>query len=149
MKLEEIIELNGKEYTVELNRESVLRIDKYVNIQKSSEIINKVITGDKSEMEIPNDEDPFAEPINEEEYKKALEEKQKTLEKLIIRSFWIWLYPKNKLNVEQVTELIKPYLTDDDKAPYLVKKYEEFINKSVEIRKKAEDDVKNLKALTN
>ena len=41
MKRNEIIELNGKEYTLELNRDSFLQIDKICNIEKSMAIINK------------------------------------------------------------------------------------------------------------
>ena len=35
MKKNEILELNGKEYTLELNRESAINIEKYTNLQKS------------------------------------------------------------------------------------------------------------------
>ena len=41
MKKNEIIELNGVEYTLELNRDSFLQIDKICNVQKSMEIIQK------------------------------------------------------------------------------------------------------------
>ena len=39
MKKNEIIELNGVEYTLELNRDIFLKIDKLCNIQKSMNII--------------------------------------------------------------------------------------------------------------
>ena len=35
MKKEEIIELNGIEYTLQLNRDSFLKIDQYCDIAKS------------------------------------------------------------------------------------------------------------------
>ena len=41
MKKNEIIELNGVEYTVELNRDSFVQIDRACNISKSMEIIGK------------------------------------------------------------------------------------------------------------
>ena len=41
MKRTEIIELNGVEYTLELNRDSFIQIDKICNVQKSMEIIQK------------------------------------------------------------------------------------------------------------
>ena len=41
MKRNEIIELNGVEYTLELNRESFLQIDKICNVKKSMEIIQR------------------------------------------------------------------------------------------------------------
>jgi len=42
MKKNEIIELNGKEYTLELNRDSFLQIDKICNVKNSMEIIVRV-----------------------------------------------------------------------------------------------------------
>ena len=60
MKLNEIIELNGKEYTVELNRESILKIDQYTNVKKANEKIHETVLTDKSEIELKDDEDPFA-----------------------------------------------------------------------------------------
>ena len=39
MKKNEIIELNGVEYTLELNRDSFLQIDKICDIKKSIEIL--------------------------------------------------------------------------------------------------------------
>ena len=43
MKKNEIIELNGKEYTLELNRDSFIKIDRLCNVEKSMEIINNTI----------------------------------------------------------------------------------------------------------
>ena len=41
MKRNDIIELNGVEYTLTLNRETFLQIDKLCNIQKTMDIIYK------------------------------------------------------------------------------------------------------------
>ena len=41
MKKNEVIELNGEEYTLELNRDSFLQIDKICNVKKSMEIISR------------------------------------------------------------------------------------------------------------
>ena len=48
MKLNEVIELNGKEYTVELNRESAVKIEQYVNMAEILEKINQPLYLDKS-----------------------------------------------------------------------------------------------------
>ena len=149
MKLNEIIELNGKEYTVELNRESIVKIEQYVKIQDTVEKITEPIFEDKSEMEIADDENPFAESINEDEVEKINEEREQALKKMYTRAFWIWLYPVEKLSYNSVKELIEPYMKDEKKAEYLAKKYEDFTVKSADIRKKYIEERKNLKALAN
>ena len=149
MKLNEIIELNGKEYTVELNRESIVKIEQYVKIQDTVEKIQKPIYEDKSEMEIADDENPFAESINEDEVEKINEEREQALKKMYTRAFWIWLYPEEKLSYNSVKELLEPYMQDEKKAEYLAKKYEDFTIKSTDLRKQYLEERKNLKALAN
>lgn len=149
MKLNEVIELNGKEYTVELNRESIVKIEQYVKIQDTVEKITEPIFEDKSEMEIADDENPFAESINEDEVEKINEEREQALKKMYTRAFWIWLYPVENLSYNSVKELIEPYMQDEKKAKYLAKKYEDFTVKSADIRKKYIEERKNLKALAN
>ena len=41
MKRNEIIELNGVEYTLELNRESALKIEQYADLQKSMTLVQQ------------------------------------------------------------------------------------------------------------
>lgn len=146
MKLNEIIELNGKEYTVELNRESMLRIDKYVNLQESFKkiVANPIV--DKSLVDLPDDENPFGEIIDEDEIRKVNEERIKAIEKVYIRAFWIWLYPVEKLSLAEVSKILRPYLDDEEKSEYLANKYNEFATKSTDIREKYLEEQKNLKA---
>lgn len=147
MKLNEIIELNGKEYTVELNRESILKIDQYTNVKKASEKFNENILVDKSEIELKDDENPFAEEISEEKLEKDAEEKENLIKKMLTRAFWIWLYPQEKLSISQVEEILEPYFEDDKKAKEISEIYEDLSKKSVDIRQQYLDERKNLKAL--
>lgn len=147
MKLNEVIELNGKEYTVELNRESILRIEQYTNLKQSGEKINKPVFEDKSNQEIGDNENPFAEEISEDEIEKTAEDKEELVKKVMSRAFWIWLYPKEKLSISQVEEILKPYYESEDKAEELSKIYMDLSQKSVDIRQKYLEERKNLKAL--
>lgn len=147
MKLNEIIELNGKEYEVELNRESLLKIDQYTNMQKASEEIQQSTVKDKSELNIEDDENPFAEEINEEELEKQTEKKEKIIKKIITRAFWIWLYPKERLSISQVEKILQPYFESEEKAIEISNIYEDLTQKSVDIREKYLEERKNLKAL--
>ena len=108
MKKNEIIELNGVEYTLELNRDSFLQIDKICNVQKSMEIINKGLY--EYQEEIDDNYNPFENLISEEDLEKEVILKEQTLYKIVERAFFIWLYPNHKLTISQVKEIIKPYL---------------------------------------
>lgn len=147
MKRNEIVEIDGKEYTLELNRDSFLKIDQYTNIQKSNEIINK----DLYEYidEIDDNVDPFANTISDEELDIAIEEKESTLKKMITRAFWIWLYPNHKLSISQVSEMLEKEFNDDAKFNKLAEMYADLLNKCVEIKTSYEEQRKNLKAQAN
>ena len=147
MKKNEIITLDGKEYTLELNRDSFLKIDQYTNFQKSVGVIKENLYEYKEEID--ENEDPFADVITDEKMDKFVEEKDNTLKKMITRAFWIWLYPNHKLNINQVEEILKSEFNDDDKYDKLVEKYSEFLNECVEIKAQYEEERKNLKAQAN
>jgi hypothetical protein len=147
MKKNEIIELNDFEYTLELNRDSFLKIDQYSNVKKSMETIKK----DLYEYidEIDDNTDPFAEEIDYDKLEEDANNKLNTLYKILERAFWIWLYPEHKLNITQVKEILKPYFDDEEKFQWLCEKYGEYMQKCVEIRNEYNENQKNLKAQAN
>ena len=146
MKLNEVIELNGKEYTVELNRESLVRIEQYTNIEKTSKKFKESSLKDKSEIELSDDENPFADTIDEEKLEKEAKEKEELIKKSVSRAFWIWLYPVEKLSISEVNEILEPYFEDEEKGEYIAEKYQYFYIKSSEIRQEYLNEAKNLKA---
>lgn len=148
MKLNEILELNGNEYKVELNRESIVRIEQYTNMEEVSNIVEASPITDKSNSEIVDGEDPFAETIEDEKIVQMAIEKENTIKKALTRAFWIWLYPTEKLDYNKVKELLEPYFEDENKASYISKKYQEYTQKSIELRENYLKELKNLKALT-
>ena len=147
MKLNEIIELNGKEYTVELNRESILRIEQYTNFKQSSDKINSAILEDKSNKDIKDGEDPFGEEINEDKLEEEAKAKEEEVRKVMSRAFWIWLYPKEKLPIGEVEKILEPYYQSEETAKKLTDMYLDLTEKSVDIRQKYLEERKNLKAL--
>lgn len=147
MKKEEIIELNGKEYTLVLNRESFIKIDQYSNIQKSMDFIEENLYEYKKE--IKDGEDPFANNIDEDKLEKETQEKIDALVKIVENAFWIWLYPNYKLNISQVKELLNPYIDNDAKFKWICEKYGEYLEKSVQVRNEYLEERKNQKALAN
>lgn len=113
------------------------------------QVMAKTPYRDKSKETIKKDENPFAEEIKEETIEKLADEKTKTLEKILTRAFWIWLYPQEKLNYDEVCEILQPYFDDEQKAQYLAEKYQYFTEKSVEVREQYQEQQKNLKAQAN
>ena len=146
MKKNEVIVLNGVEYTLELNRDTFLKIDQYSNIQKSMEIINKDLY--EYIEDINDDVDPFADKLDDDTLEMAVKEKLDTLHKIIERAFWLWLYPNHKLNITQIREILKPYYEDDEKFKWISEKYGEYLQKCIEIRNEYVEQ-KNLKAQAN
>lgn len=149
MKRNEIIELNGKEYTLELNRDSFLQIDKLCNVEKSMEIVNKKLY--EYIDEIDDDFNPLEDmgDLDEEKLEKEIKEKEEVLYKLIERSMFLWLYPNHKLTITEVKELVKPYLEDKEKAEWLSEKVGGYLQECVELRETYNQEQKNLKALAN
>ena len=147
MKKNEIIELNGVEYTLELNRDSFIQIDKICNIDKSFEIIYRKLY-DYIE-EIDDNYNPLENAITDEELQKEIELKEETLSKLVSRCLFIWLYPNYKLPISKVQEMVKPYLEDEEKAQMIGNKIGQCLKECIDIREEYNQEQKNLKALAS
>ena len=147
MKKNEIIELNGEEYTLELNRDSFIQIDRACNIQKSMNIIQRNMYDYVDEID--DDFNPETLIVSEEDVEKEVKLKEETLHKIVERAFFIWLYPNHKLNISQVKELLKPYLEDEEKSKFIGEKLGQYLQECIEIREDYNNEVKNLKAQAN
>jgi len=147
MKKNEIIELNGKEYTLELNRDSFLQIDKICNIQKSMEIINKDFY--EYVEEIDDNYNPLENAITEESLEEEVKLREKTLRKLVENSMFIWLYPNHKLPISEVRELLKPIIEDENQVEELGRKVGSYLTQCLEMRQSYVEERKNLKAQVN
>ena len=149
MKKQEIIELNGEEYTLELNRDSFLQIDQLCNIQKSGDILQRNLYKYMDDEELDDDFDINLLSVDEKNLKEEIEIKEKTLHKLIERAFLIWLNPNHHLKPSEVKELLKPYFEDEEKAEWLGTQYGKYLQECIEIREQYNEEQKNLKALAN
>lgn len=149
MKKNEIIELNGVEYTLELNRDSFLQIDQLCNIQKSMDIIQRGLYKYMDDEELSDDFDINSLSVDEDALKEEVELKTKTLYKIIERAFLIWLNPNHHLKPSEVKEILKPYFEDEEKSQWLAEKYGKYLQECIEIRESYNKELKNLKALAN
>lgn len=149
MKKNEIIELNGKEYTLELNRDSFVKIDKLCNIEKTMETVNK------QPYEYVDEIDDNFNPLEDltglslDELQKIADDSDKALTNLIERSMFLWLYPNHQLKISEVHELLKPYFDDNKKLEWLGEQVSNYLHECIKIRETYIEEQKNLKALAN
>lgn len=138
---QEILTVGGKEYTLTLNRKGVEAIEKYTNLSKKREKLEKLsVKNGKTDEYIENislDEDPFANISDDVE-----ENLEETME-LLKRTLWICLWEKHHMNIEEVRELIVKIIDEDklDELNSAIEKLTEGVNKT------PSDYLKNTKAL--
>ena len=147
MKKIEKIELNGEEYTLELNRDSFLQIDKICNVQRAFDIINRGLYDYVDEID--DNYDPTKGIPTDEELENEVALKEKELHKLVENSLFIWMYPNHKLPISKVKEIVKPYLEDEEKANFIGQKVGEYLRECISIRESYNEERKNLKAQAN
>lgn len=149
MKKNEIIELDGKEYTLELNRDSFIQIDRVCNIKKSVEIIYRNMYDYYDDKELDDNFNPELLLVSDEDIEKEVKLKEETLEKLVVRAFFIWLYPNYKMPLTKVRELVLPYINDEEKSQWISEKTGIFLQECIDIRQEYNQELKNLKAQVN
>lgn len=130
MKKNEIIELNGVEYTLELNRNSFLQIDRICDIQKTMNSISKDLYEHLDDID--DNYNPL-EDITNDVIEKEVSEKEESIKKLVTRAMFIWLYPNHKLTITQVKEMLQPYFDDEEKAEWIGDKIVDLLNKCVDM----------------
>ena len=149
MKRNEIIELNGEEYTLELNRDSFIQIDKLCNIEKSMNTIKKDLYDYFDEEELTDDFDLNKLNVDDDKIEEELKAKEKKIKDIMERAFLIWLNPNHHLTISQVRELLKPYFDNEEKFTWLGEQYGKFLQECVEIREDYNQERKNLNAQVN
>lgn len=137
---EEKIEIDGKEYTLFLNRKGIVAWEKYnkEEVKKVQEIQDKykdLLNGKESKM---NEENPF-EDVTE------IDDDTKMMEKMFIKLYWIMLYTNHKMTLKEVEELWSKAI-----AEYGLEQLGELANQMIEDANKdllGKQEVKKLTAL--
>lgn len=103
----EIIEIDGQEYTLFLNRKGILTWEKITNAFRKAEAIEKkyqniAANSSSEDVEIKEGDNPFelAENINDD-----IEEDGKEMLTLYKKLYWIMLYENHKLDYKEVETL--------------------------------------------
>lgn len=147
MKRTEVITLGGNEYTLELNRDSFIQIDKICDIQKSLEIIQRGLYNYIDEID--DNYNPLEDIPNRESMEKEVALKESTLKKIVERAFFIWLYPNHKMPISEVKKLIDPYFESEDKATEIGTMLGNYLQECVSMTQDYNEQQKNLKAQAN
>lgn len=96
----EIIEIDGKEYTLFLNRKGIIAWDKFAREEnrKIQELEVSILSSKNAQ--ITNETNPF-EDINEN----MAEENDNLVSKSYRKLYWIMLYENHKLSIDEVNNL--------------------------------------------
>ena len=101
----ELIEIDGKEYELFLNRKGIVAYEKYVKdeVTQIQDIPNKYqeVVKDLENVEIKDDTNPFE---NIEMYEEVIN-KDDIYTKMYIKLYWIMLYTNYQLSLKNVEEL--------------------------------------------
>ena len=147
MKRTEVVTLGGKEYTLELNRDSFIQIDKICDIQKSLEIVQRGLYDYIDEID--DNYNPLEDIPDKESMEKEVALKESTLKKIVERAFFIWLYPNHKLPISEVKKIIDPYFESEEKANEIGTMLGKYLQECVSMTQNYDEQEKNLKAQAN
>lgn len=144
----EVIEIDGKEYTLFLNRIGLVAIEKFTReeMQKVEEAQKLVGSFESKEIvEINDDTDPFEGLENAE---KAIDDIEKVKNKIYQKMFWVMLRTSHKLTPQECFDLYDKAVEEyGDQVNKLIDQIVEDINKDKATPEEKQKEVKNLKAL--
>ena len=149
----EVIKIDGKEYTLFLNRKGVVAFEKYSKdeqskIQQIQEKYKSSIEAlEKSDCKIDDNTNPF-EDLDDFDNIEEDTEIEKEIEKAVYsKLYWIMLYENHKLSLNAVKDLYEQACKEygEDKVRQLADQMVEEIN--IAPNTEANDNLKNLKAL--
>ena len=136
---EEIIEIDGKEYKLFINRIGIVNWEKMTKAQRMGKALEEKYSNFDSEEEIiiNDDTNPFESNID-------IDEDEKIIFDIYSKFYWMALYTNHKLKLSEAEELFKKALVDYG--------YEQLIDLALQMLEEANTDsnkgeLKNLKAL--
>lgn len=145
----EIIEIDGKEYTLFLNRKGIVAYEKFCKeenekIEKLQEKYNSSIKKlEKSDFKIDENTNPFEDLDDLDDIEEDLE-----LEKTVfVKIYWIMLYENHKLSLDEVRKLYDKAVEEygEQQLRDLVQQMIENVN--INAYNNDNKELKNLKAL--
>lgn len=105
----EEIEIDGKNYTLFLNRKGLVSFEKITKLSKRTEELEKKykalleVANDDKPVEVKDDDNPF-DFVDDSEIE-GLDEDTKELKEIYVKFYWIALYENHKLPLSEVSKL--------------------------------------------
>ena len=132
---EEIIEIDGKEYTLFMNRQGVVNWEKYTKLgEKSEKYKNKYV--DTKEIELTDDFNPFGD-------NDTLEEDTQEMKDIYSKFYWIALYTNHKFKISEANELFEKAIEE-----YGLEQLADLAQQMLDnVNTNTNQNLKNLKAL--
>ena len=97
---EEIIEIDGKEYTLFMNRQGVVNWEKITKLKEKSQKYQEKYIDLNEDFELTDDFDPFQED-------KTLEDDVNEMHDIYSKFYWIALYTNHKFTISEANELFE------------------------------------------
>ena len=147
---QEVIEIDGKEYKLFLNRKGIVAYEKYCKeeykeLEKVKDKYEKIISSKDEILVIDEDTNPFEDldDINDDEANKNKE----LVHKVYVKLYWIMLYENHKLSLNKVEELYNKAVEEygEEQVQALGDQMVEGVNLIPETEKR--ENLKNLAAL--
>ena len=153
MKKEEIIEINGVEYTATLSRESYVRIDRVAKIADAFRLMNERVKMYDYIDKVDDDYNPYADEIDldslEDKYEEKLEAKEQKIKNFYTRGLHVLLYPKHEFKISQIEEILNPIYEDSNKLIEFSERFGQLLGGCIQMKFEYEEERKNLKAQAN
>lgn len=146
----EKIEIDGKEYTLFLNRKGLLSWEKITQLSKTAEKLSDKYKGITEEIEkkdtpieVKDGDNPF--DVLSESFDGSIDEDEEKLRDIYVKFYWIVLYENHKLSISEVRILF-----DKAEEEYGLEQLMALANQMIEDinkNKYGKTPVKKLKAL--
>ena len=132
---EVIIEINGNEYTLFINRVGIVNWEKNYGIKEKAEDIEKKYKTLSEKIEITDDYDPFAADYD-------IDAEEEEMKKMYSRFYHMALYKNHKFTIAEADELFNKAVEE-----YGLQQLADLANQMVEEANIPSQNLKNLKAL--
>lgn len=135
---EEIIEIDGKEYTLFVNRIGIVNWEKATKLSETAKELENKYKNSEQNFEFNDNCDPFATNYSDSE----IDEDEKKLYDLYSKFYWMALYKHHKLTINEANDLF--YKAIDE---YGIQQLSDLAEQMIKNANNQNANLKNLKAL--
>ena len=132
---EEIIEIDGKEYTLFINRTGIVNWEKATSLKTTAKELTEKYKEKDNKIVFDDNFDPFSSEFD-------IDEDEKKLYDAYSKFYWMALYKNHKLTIKEADELF--YKAVDE---YGINQLAELAQQMIESANTDNTNLKNLKAL--